>query len=553
MQTKVLFVHTPTPVTRFTGRAGGMDFDRANVGPLDTRTTFASAHILASFLRERLPAAGLEPQIEGIMNMRALPPEWEGANRLSADSPYYRKVKEIPYAGGTMEIGWLGAPMDWLAAEIRRLQPEVVVLTANFRFEAEVQSDVIRTIKSVNPAAKILMGGRDASFEPAYYLRAGTDVIFREDENAYVGEVARRFFEGKPLEGIPGIAYLQANGAVHIGERNRARINDLPLPDLTLKLVGRPDLQVTFAHELYTESQDGPLPGGVSTPLFHAFTSRGCANNCDFCTSAATKYDVMFAEKVTALLTHLTANGIKTVCSAEDEVLGRILWLGDRGRELLFHYFNTIKRLGLAIEFPNGLRPSAFLKKGVNSGLVVDEELIDLAFKHDLKNGAFVGTYRTFIGLERPFSAPAGKSLRKLAPWQDQLKIYEAIASRKIPVIGFGVILPLHYDDSTTPAIFDELRQNLGELKALIANASGGATAVRFGIFCETPLPGTRNWKDFTQIPSEPRDLQDPNLWHYFVPKGRGYSKMWDKRMRLLADIDEPGLASWLASGDYAT
>jgi hypothetical protein len=375
----------------------------------------------------------------------------------------------------------------------------------------------------------------------------GADVIFREDENNAVGVVVKQLFERKETNtySAGGLAYIDDKGKLALGERIRSRINELPLPDLELRSLGRPDLRVQFVHELYTESQDGPLPPGVSPPLFHVLTSRGCRNTCDFCSSRATKYDVMLPENVDRLFTHLSNFGIKTLVSAEDEVMGRILWLGQRGRECLNRYFEKIRELGLAIEFANGLRPSAFLKKGIAE---VDEELIDTVFSHEIKDGKFVGTFRTFIGLERLSVNESTSKLKKMAEWDRQLEVYEAIAKRKIPTLAFGVVLPTEYNNDS-PRMFEEIYSKLTDLKKRVLKASSGETNVRLGIFFETPLPGAKNWKYFSSIRPE---LRDPNLWHFFVAKGPRYGKMWDARMKLLADLDMDNLKSWMERGDYA-
>lgn len=205
-----------------------------------------------------------------------------------------------------------GAKLKEIEKEIKRYQPDVIGLNWLFSTQNSSVELVTRTIRKIDKAIPIIVGGSHPSTNPIDTLDSNQDiniVVFGEGE-----ETLKELLDNNlsNLESIKGIAYRK-NGEI---VKNQVRelmtsLDSLPIPDrrsvcyenyskqflykyvyLKIKKIGLSGKLGMFAastltslpliHKLYYKIYNARNINN-RLPAADIYTSRGCPNRCAFC------------------------------------------------------------------------------------------------------------------------------------------------------------------------------------------------------------------------------------------------------------------------------
>jgi len=151
--------------------------------------------------------------------------------------------------------------------EISRDYEFLVLFTSTVGFESDLQ--LVRQMKGKNPGLKVAFVGPHVQNRPEESLRASEDIDFvvRGEFDYAVVE----FAQGKPLDTILGISYLENGKVVHTAARPQLHTEELDALPFATEVYKR-DLQI----ERYT------VPF-LLHPFVAIYTTRGCPALCTFC------------------------------------------------------------------------------------------------------------------------------------------------------------------------------------------------------------------------------------------------------------------------------
>lgn len=176
----------------------------------------------------------------------------------------------LAYPAGMLEgARLLDAPSHHVSAEetinIARDYEFLVLFTSTPGFPGDIR--LVKKIREVNPQIKIAFVGPHVSVLPERSLKdcPEIDFVVRKEFDYAVCE----FAQGKPLEEILGISYLENESVVHTPDR--PEIQDLDsLPHVTE--IYRRDLDVTKYNVPF-----------LLYPYVSLYSTRGCPAQCTFC------------------------------------------------------------------------------------------------------------------------------------------------------------------------------------------------------------------------------------------------------------------------------
>jgi radical SAM superfamily enzyme YgiQ (UPF0313 family) len=149
---------------------------------------------------------------------------------------------------------------------VRELQPDVVGLSV-MTFQRRTAFKVIDLVRSLRPAARIVVGGYDPSLAPEAYAAetSGVDFIVRGEGEVTFRELLRALEAGAGVSDIAGLSYRDGDGFHASPDRPVRRLEDgeLRLP--------RRGARVLAGYTLLGRQVDV------------IETSRGCTFDCSFC------------------------------------------------------------------------------------------------------------------------------------------------------------------------------------------------------------------------------------------------------------------------------
>jgi len=400
-------------------------------------------------------------------------------------------ANEIAYK--TVDLGDRIATVKRAGAAFERAREAIarsdwVGLSNHFTFESGIIRDLIAYCRHVKPGIKILVGGADAKARPDFYVACGADIVFRGD----VDPRALQNHDWSAPKIVPDYR--------------------VPFEDLT-----RPALHKLEPLGFYTDSHDGPVPQGVGTPVGFIYFTRGCPRECDFCESRRTRFEALPIDAAVSMLEHYKAHNIHTLNFSDDNLL--LL-----KRDYLLELFATMRRMGFAWEFPNGLEIGRFMR-----GTELDHELVAHVFQNgvDADSGRYVGAYRVFVPVETFDHRADYKKLKSIAV---QNRIIEEILKTGIPEINFGVVLGPSADE----AAFSDIRRGYQAIKSLVQRTS--RAKARYSVFHLILIALFRSMNtNFS-----PDDF--PEGWNFYFPVYDGHHftamQLFDRRVEVLRQID---------------
>ncbi len=137
----------------------------------------------------------------------------------------------------------------------------------------------VKAVRRIRPDARVVVGGVHATLLYRQILESlDVDMVFTGESELSLC----RYIKGDPREDIPGIAFRTAERIIRNKEKVTEDIDDLPLP----------------AFHLIDLNKYKSLFNCID---FHLITSRGCPNNCGFCSVPALcrgRYRVHGADRV---------------------------------------------------------------------------------------------------------------------------------------------------------------------------------------------------------------------------------------------------------------
>jgi len=278
-------------------------------------------------------------------------------------------TNRVPFGSGHDRIGLARA--DFIDRLKTLQRPDVIGLSWLFSQQTPVAGETLADLRQVFAGTPILVGGSHPSVAWQTTLQnfsAVDFVIVGEGEETFT-ECLKKFAAKESPLGLPGIAGRDATGQpVFGGLRPPLDFSALPMPDYEA-------IQLKRYFEILPQN-DGMCR---QFPYLLVYTSRGCPNDCVFCSVKAlwgSRYRARTPDQAMEELTLLaTRYGVKEAQFGDDNLtLQR-----DRARSLFKKMAE--KKLGLSWRTPNGIFMAT-----------LDEEMAIL-----MKES---GCYRISLGLE---------------------------------------------------------------------------------------------------------------------------------------------------------
>src|SRR3954468_16818806 len=312
----------------------------------------------------------------------------------------------------------------------RRFAPDVVGLQCNFTTERFRTLRMAERVRREMPDAFILVGGHDASRDPAWFLHPAIDAIAIGDGEEVMLPLVDALQRGGDLEKILGLMlnrgdFQHATGAAPA----REALDTLPMPARPLTSHYAPHYSINFRK-----------------PLALMETARGCPFKCNFCSVWKFHHSTFREKSPERVVAELKAIEAPNVFITDD-----IFWMDvRRGEELarqikaagIRKYFTVQTRTDIICKFPHLIemwkdcgKLALFL--GLES--VTDEGLKAVNRKDAANNneGAIqilqdlgVGFTPNFIG----DPARTRDDFKRLRDWIDHTGAYNS---------GFSVLTPL--------------------------------------------------------------------------------------------------------------
>jgi anaerobic magnesium-protoporphyrin IX monomethyl ester cyclase len=147
---------------------------------------------------------------------------------------------------------------------VREVEPDIVGLSV-MTFQRETAKKIMTLIRSLRPAARIVVGGYDPSLVPELYEATEADFIVRGEGELTFRELLRALERTHPCDNIRGLSYRAGNTFRHNADR--------PVSTLESGEIQRPNRN---ARVLQGYTMLGRQVDVVET-------SRGCTFDCSFC------------------------------------------------------------------------------------------------------------------------------------------------------------------------------------------------------------------------------------------------------------------------------
>ncbi|OIK14492.1 radical SAM protein [Bacillus sp. MUM 13] len=184
-------------------------------------------------------------------------------------------------------------PIMNIVGDLYSKKPDVVGFSC-YIWNIEETIEVIQTLKKINPAITIILGGPEVTYDVSHWLDRIPEadfIVIGEGESTFKELLAELKGERKHFGKIGGIAYRENDKKIIHPQISKLDLKELPSP--------------------YRFAEDQQH---LSKRVTYIETSRGCPFNCQFCLSSIEVGVRYFdREKIKNDIRYLMENGAKTI------------------------------------------------------------------------------------------------------------------------------------------------------------------------------------------------------------------------------------------------
>lgn len=294
--------------------------------------------------------------------------------------------------GHDVEILDLRVSKEPVTKALVRSQPDIVGISGVSLHAYEMLS-LSQTVKNTSPRAKVIVGGRHATFVPDFFRVPTVDIIVKYEAESIMTAIVASIHSADKLSKIPGILY---------------RFND--------KWSENPGWQtVEFnklapAHHLVNQFANGYQMLGVKTRMVQM--SRGCPYSCSFCDARRFFHGRYQWRDVYTLIEEIASLETRFIYTADENIgirkdflaavayslienkVDKKFWLTMSAKEVLVHrqLLDTWFEAGLSVVFTGFERPEdkSILALGKSTTVSINDQVI--SYVHS-RNGIIVGSF----------------------------------------------------------------------------------------------------------------------------------------------------------------
>lgn len=158
--------------------------------------------------------------------------------------------------------------------EVKKANPDYIMCelttpTASFDYKT------LNAIKKANPNVKIIVGGTHATILPGQVLEKceAADFVVRQEYDFTVPELVKTLNDGGDISQVKGISYRKDGEIVHNEDCELTDLDKLPF--------------VSKVYQKYLDVNDYSY-ALAQNPMIQIVASRGCPNQCNFCSYPST-------------------------------------------------------------------------------------------------------------------------------------------------------------------------------------------------------------------------------------------------------------------------
>ncbi len=189
---------------------------------------------------------------------------------------------------------------------VREVAPDLVGLSV-MTFQRHTALRIVELIRRLRPAARVVVGGYDASLAPDAYADpgAGVDFIVRGEGEVTFRELVRALERGADLTEVTGLSFRRGEGFTHNPDRPVSGLEDGEV---------RPPNRDARVLEGYTM---------VGRQVDVVETSRGCTFDCSFCSIIEMRgrnFHTYDFDRVLADIGDARAHGARAIFLVDDNI-----------------------------------------------------------------------------------------------------------------------------------------------------------------------------------------------------------------------------------------
>jgi magnesium-protoporphyrin IX monomethyl ester (oxidative) cyclase len=177
---------------------------------------------------------------------------------LAESKGYFEKYKDTKFYN-------FGLSQQNIEERIRAYSPDIVGITCSFTKRFGNVLDIAKSVKTINPGIKVIVGGAHPSAMPEEVIKCEEIdyVLIGEAEESFLQLVDNLVKKKGSITDIDGLSYKDSSGRAHINNKTKfiGDIDSIPFP-----------YREIFPMDLYLKSKRNSI-----------ITSRGCPFNCAFC------------------------------------------------------------------------------------------------------------------------------------------------------------------------------------------------------------------------------------------------------------------------------
>jgi len=189
---------------------------------------------------------------------------------------------------------------------VHEIQPDVIGLSV-MTFQRHTALRIIELVRRLRPAARVVVGGYDASLAPDAYTHpsAGVDFIVRGEGELTFRELVRALERGTDLATVAGLSFKCGEDFTHNPDRPVSELDDggVRLPNRAARVLSG-----------YTM---------VGRPVDVVETSRGCTFDCSFCSIIEMRgrnFHTYDFDRVLADIRDARAHGARAIFLVDDNI-----------------------------------------------------------------------------------------------------------------------------------------------------------------------------------------------------------------------------------------